>query len=622
LLLQRAGAFPNNPVVVHVEPDLWGFLEQRATGDNAATVAVQVSATGMPELAGLPNTAAGLAQGIIRLRDQYAPNVILAYHMSVWGTGNDIVYTNPPDATVDSLATRSANFYLSFGANFDVIFLDWTDRDAAFKQFQYGDGGAAWWDAGDYARNIRFLTRYMNLTQKRLVIWQIPIGNTRMRAMNNTWNHYQDNHVEWILDDPSRTHLNDYLQAGVIAYLFGRGADGATCYCDANRDGVTNPPAINGNNQMSINADDDGGFFRQQSTAYYTTGAMSLPFGGPSGNPTATRTPTPVPPTSTRTPTPPTATSMQPPAAATATWTRTPAPATNTAAPAAATATSVPGGATTFTSSANTAPSTVAATQSIAINAFFTSNNSTTALVDIEVYNPSNVRVFQQYWDNQPFTGGQQRSYSPTWQVPAGTATGSYVVRLGVFSPGWGTLYHWNSSAATFTVGTSGAGATATPLPTATRTPLATATATSAPSPTPGPSSMTVIFDDHAGQNTALTGQYPSGVIDWGARPWYLSAPWGRFTTKSLSFNSSSITSASFTFVTPRRLVSLQAYNGGGTAATVTISCPGQPTTQVTLAANQLATIATSFTGGCSTLTISTSNGWWTNFDNLVLYTS
>src|SRR4051794_5500507 len=31
LLFQRAGAFPNTLVVVHVEPDLWGFLEQRAS---------------------------------------------------------------------------------------------------------------------------------------------------------------------------------------------------------------------------------------------------------------------------------------------------------------------------------------------------------------------------------------------------------------------------------------------------------------------------------------------------------------------------------------------------------------------------------------------------------------
>src|SRR5439155_26555806 len=121
---------------------------------------------------------------------------------------------------------------------------------------------------------------------------------------------------------------------------------------------------------------------------------------------------------------------------------------------------------------------------------------------------------------------------------------------------------------------------------TATRTPTAVpAAATSTPLPTattaPTSGSLTVAFDDHAGQNTGLNGQYPSGVINWGSGAWYLSAPWGRFNTKSTSFANGSISSASFTLTTPRRLVSLQAYNGGGSAATVTITCPGQPTTQV-----------------------------------------
>ena len=32
-------------------------------------------------------------------------------------------------------------------------------------------------------------------------MWQIPLGNTKMRAQNNTWGHYQDNRPEWLLDD-------------------------------------------------------------------------------------------------------------------------------------------------------------------------------------------------------------------------------------------------------------------------------------------------------------------------------------------------------------------------------------------------------------------------------------
>ena len=278
LFFQRAGSF-SQVVVLHVEPDMWGYMQQRAGGDDATTVPVQVSATGLPELAGLPNNAVGLAQAIKKLRDTYATNVLLAYHLSVWGTGTDIQYSDPPNSTVESLATRAANFYLSLNTNFDLAFSEFTDRDAGFKQYVYGDGGASWWNAEDFRRHTLFLSKFVSVSHERVVLWQIPFGNTKMRAMNNTWNHYQDNRVEWLLDDSTRAHLAEYLNAGVIAFLFGRGASGTTCPCDAAGDGITNPEPINGNVGVSLNADDDGGFFDTKAGAYYSTGSLPLPSG-------------------------------------------------------------------------------------------------------------------------------------------------------------------------------------------------------------------------------------------------------------------------------------------------------------------------------------------------------
>jgi hypothetical protein len=277
LFFQRSAAFASRGVVLHAEPDLWGFLQLSSRGDDAATVPAKVASSGVAELTGLPDTAAGFAQGILRLRDRYAPGVVVAYHESGWGIGTDLQYSKPADGTVDALAARAASFYRSLGAAFDVAFTDPIDRDAAFKQFVYGDGGASWWSPADYARNVRFLSRFVQGSGKRLVIWQTPLGNTKMRAMNNTFDHYQDNHVEWFLDDPARAHLAEYANAGVLGIIFGRGADGATCACDAANDGVTDPAPINGNTQMSLSADDDGGFFRAKAAAYYAGGAMPLP---------------------------------------------------------------------------------------------------------------------------------------------------------------------------------------------------------------------------------------------------------------------------------------------------------------------------------------------------------
>ncbi len=279
LFYLKVAPFAQTGVILHAEPDLWGYLQQRSRGDDGASVPAVVASSGLPELADLPNTAAGFAQAFIALRDRYAPGVQVAYHLSVWGTGKDILYSRPADATVDELADRAAAFYRSLGARFDLAFADPTDRDAAFKQYQYGDRGRAWWTAADYARNARFIGTFVAGSGRRVVLWQTPLGNTKMRAMNNDWDHYQDNHVEWLLDEASRPHLLDYANAGVIGIIFGRGADGATCACDAAGDGVTDPAPINGNALMSLSADDDGGYFRARAAGYYAAGPLPLPTG-------------------------------------------------------------------------------------------------------------------------------------------------------------------------------------------------------------------------------------------------------------------------------------------------------------------------------------------------------
>jgi hypothetical protein len=88
-----------------------------------------------------------------------------------------------------------------------------------------------------------------------------------------------------------------------------------------------------------------------------------------------------------------------------------------------------------------------------------------------------------------------------------------------------------------------------------------------------------------------------------------------------MSFNGANLTSGTLTFVgtTPHQLLQIDAANGGSTATTLTFSCAGQPTRQATLLANQAATITTNWSGACTTVTVSSSNGWYTNLDNIVI---
>ncbi|MBV9357770.1 MAG: hypothetical protein JO023_19835 [Chloroflexi bacterium] len=144
----------------------------------------------------------------------------------------------------------------------------------------------------------------------------------------------------------------------------------------------------------------------------------------------------------TSTPVPPSPTPTNTPLPATATPTRTPLPPTATATPASAA----------YALGASVSPGSLSAGQSVTITSSVKPSAAATVLVDVEVYSASGVKMFQQYWDNQTFTANQTRTYSATWSVPAGTATGAYTVDVAVFGSGWGTLYSWDGGAATITV--------------------------------------------------------------------------------------------------------------------------------------------------------------------------
>jgi hypothetical protein len=275
-LFFRLASSTRGPVVLQVEPDLWGYVERHAESNDASTVPAAVASTGVPALRGLPNNVAGFARAVLALRNKYAPRVIVGYHVSIWGTGKNIQGSPLTDRQVDGIAAKAASFYQSLHARYDTLFSELADRDAGYAQVRDGKGTTAWWDSADFRHDVRFLAGLHTRVRLPIVLWQIPLGNTLMRAMNDTSYHYQDNKLEFLLGDGSRQHLRPYVRAGVVALLFGSGQSEDTCACDADHDGITNPPPINGNTRLSLSADDDGGYFRAQAGAYYSHGALRL----------------------------------------------------------------------------------------------------------------------------------------------------------------------------------------------------------------------------------------------------------------------------------------------------------------------------------------------------------
>jgi len=266
-VLTRAAESPvkaaraRGPVVLQLEPDLMGYVEQRAPHGDAALVPAAVASTGIAALGGLPNTAAGFAQAVLALRDRIAPRVIVGYHISIWGTGMDIHLSHPATAEVDRMAAQAVAFYRTLHARFDVTFTELTDRDAGYAQVVNGEGPGAWWTNVDFNHDIRFLADYHRRIALPVVMWQIPLGNTVSPVVNNTPFHYKDNKVQWLLGPGSAPHLRAFVRAGGVALLFGGGQTQDTDAGAASGDGHP----------------DDGGYFDVRARAYYGAGALALP---------------------------------------------------------------------------------------------------------------------------------------------------------------------------------------------------------------------------------------------------------------------------------------------------------------------------------------------------------
>ena len=150
LFFQKAGAFPRPRSCCRSNRTSGATSSRRRAGDDAATVPAQVAAPACRELRGLPNTVAGFAQAMVKLRDDYAPNVMLGYHLSTWGTG-DGHPGREARATARFRRWRPMRRVLMVAAaGFDVSFAEFSDRDAAFYQYQYGDPNR-WYATADFA---------------------------------------------------------------------------------------------------------------------------------------------------------------------------------------------------------------------------------------------------------------------------------------------------------------------------------------------------------------------------------------------------------------------------------------------------------------------------------------
>lgn len=127
-----------------------------------------------------------------------------------------------------------------------------------------------------------------------------------------------------------------------------------------------------------------------------------------------------------------------------------------------------------------------------------------------------------------------------------------------------------------------------------------------------------VTFDDpHLAAGTALSGQYPSGVVTWPADQWEVGIPHGKFPTFNVVLKNRESQSADFE-VSPRRIFAgLDIYNDGPSEAILTIQSPEIRELNFKIKPGELRRLRTGWRDSSSRVIFRLENGQGLRFDNL-----
>jgi hypothetical protein len=230
--LQRAVQQANGaqPVIFHLEPDFYGYMQQHNYSQGVAQPDSPANYPVALNVSSYPNNLAGFGRRLVDVIHQAAPNALVAPHASMWAT--NVEPNNVPAEEVVSLAQHTATFINAMGgAQADLLFVEWSDRDSGCTDLPQCQPPRPWWDDTNRAlprvsRALLWENALSAAAGKRLILWQVPAGNM---SLNDTCDHYRDNRPAYAF-----RHPRDLYDTGVIAILFGAGAE---CLTNPSTDG-------------------------------------------------------------------------------------------------------------------------------------------------------------------------------------------------------------------------------------------------------------------------------------------------------------------------------------------------------------------------------------------------
>jgi hypothetical protein len=234
-----------NKAIFVIEPDTWGYILEAAKDPTTLLATVNNLGTGYEHLTGLPNTASGVCQGILKTIRTFAPDAYCGVLMSHWGywagdandpgmpkaTDGMVWWTN---ASVDIAAQKNADF-------FNKLFQGSADKGDFVGVEKYGYSAGAvkkiensnrfYWGDVENAKYIRWCNKLSIAVNKPLLGWQISIGHLGLKNSCTTVGtncSFEDTFFPYFF-----THVQDYIEAGFIGFLAGKGMDDDTDYANA-----------------------------------------------------------------------------------------------------------------------------------------------------------------------------------------------------------------------------------------------------------------------------------------------------------------------------------------------------------------------------------------------------
>lgn len=235
LLFQRLAIY-GKPALVNLEPDFWGYAQLQSPNGDPTALAAAVSID--PDCANQPDNAVGVAGCLLQMARKYAPNALVGFPTSDWGSGS---------------VASVANFMQRIGAGrADFTVLNTLDRDAGCFEAAAPNctrAGSGWyWDESNVTHpnfhdHLADAQTYANAIGLPLVWWQTPMG-VPSATPGGTTGHWRDDREHYFL-----THPSELTAVGGLAVVFSAGADGQTTI------------------------DTDGGQFQRLSGAYFANPA-------------------------------------------------------------------------------------------------------------------------------------------------------------------------------------------------------------------------------------------------------------------------------------------------------------------------------------------------------------